>query len=244
MDFTTDDFLGGKIKLKQPKVGCRATSDAVFLGCCAATAAKGQVLDIGCGSGILSLIIAKSVENCTVTGIDIQKDLLDLARENAEMNDVAKTTDFQAVDITKPIPQELKNKQFDYVVTNPPFYEEGFSGACRKDREVAFHSDKELFQTWLTFAVKRVRPKGSLIMIYKADKLADILGILNGRLGNIKVFPLYSGKDKQAGRVIISGVKNSSARLQLFQGLIVHNSDGSFTDTAGQILQGKMPFTF
>ena len=84
--YTIDDFLGGKVKLKQPKVGYRATSDAILVAAAVDAKPHDSVLDVGCGTGIVGLSIAARVRDIYVTGLEIQTQLAALARENAILN--------------------------------------------------------------------------------------------------------------------------------------------------------------
>ena len=81
MKVTIDNFLGGKIQLKQSVLGYRATSDSVLLAS-AVLAKDGQsVLDVGCASGIVSFCLNARIENLKITGVDVQEDLIALAKE-------------------------------------------------------------------------------------------------------------------------------------------------------------------
>jgi tRNA1(Val) A37 N6-methylase TrmN6 len=237
--YSVDDFLGGLVRLKQPKKGLRATSDTVLLAASVPNGATGSLLDMGCGSGIIALSIAKRAKGITALGVDIQEELINLAKENAALNGLSEKAEFQKADIKEK--GLLKGVMFDYVVTNPPFYSESAEYTDTPlTKAVAHHEKNENFlAVWVDFAIKHLKPKGKFIMLHKADRLDDVLSLMSGRLGALTVKPLYSREDKPASRIIVSGVMNSKKALSIEPALIVHNADGSFTEQAESILRGK-----
>ena len=91
--------------------------------------------------------------------------------------------------------------------------------------------------TWVERCLRLVRPKGYLTLIHKANRLDDILIALKPKAGSIIVYPLYSKAEKEANRVIIRAQKGGKGLLSLKSGMIVHKSDGNYTDAAENILR-------
>ena len=234
--YTIDDFLGGLVRLKQPEKGLRATSDAVLLAACVPDSAKGKLLDVGCGVGILALSTAKRAKGITTVGVDIQEELISLAKENAAINELSDRVAFLCQDIMER--GFLKGETFDYVITNPPFYAENPS-ATPLMKAIAHHEGESGFlANWVNFSVRHLKAKGRFIMLHKAERLPEILSLLCEKLGDLSVKPLYSRKGDSASRVIVSGVLNSKKPFRVLPPLIVHESDGAFTQEAKAILMG------
>src|SRR5438552_18366251 len=84
--FTEDRLLGGRIRLKQPAVGYRAAIDPVFLAAAVAVEPHQLVLDVGCGTGAAMLCLAARVPECRIVGLEMQRDLVRLAGDNAILN--------------------------------------------------------------------------------------------------------------------------------------------------------------
>lgn len=80
MDTTIDDFLGGRVRLKQPAKGLRATSDSVLVAAAVPAQSGETILDVGTGNGVIAACLNARVAGLTLTGLDIQEDLLALAR--------------------------------------------------------------------------------------------------------------------------------------------------------------------
>ena len=232
---TTDDFLNGKVKLRQSVHGLRATSDAV-LTAAAVQAKKGHtVLDVGAGNGVIGLCIGARVP-VQVTALEIQENLVQLIQENAALNDrkitVIRMDLFQHTD-------PLKGKQFHHVVTNPPFYDT--TGRARADAEQAkaymanFNLDK-----WLLYCLKHIRAKGTFTMIHRPELLGQILMLLEQRLGGIEIIPIYSKVGQSAKRMIVRGTLGSKKPTQLLPGIVLHTQTDKPTPSATKLLrQGR-----
>ncbi|MCS7179832.1 MAG: peptide chain release factor N(5)-glutamine methyltransferase [bacterium] len=77
---------------------------------------KVKILDIGTGCGNISVILAKNIKNCFITSIDISKKAIEVAKKNAELNDVTKKIKFLISDVFSNI-----KDRFDVIVSNPPY---------------------------------------------------------------------------------------------------------------------------
>ena len=78
---------------------------------------ESRILDIGTGSGCIAISLAQELDQAKVLAIDISRDALDQAKENATLNDA--TVSFQELDILQKLPSI--ETRFDLVVSNPPY---------------------------------------------------------------------------------------------------------------------------
>jgi tRNA1(Val) A37 N6-methylase TrmN6 len=239
-----DDFLGGRISLLQPAKGYRAAIDPVFLAAAVAAAPGQRVLDVGTGVGTAALCLAARIAGLHVVGVDRQRDLVGLARRNAEINGLGDRIDVMVGDLKQP-PVRLAAGTFDHVLANPPFLDSG-RGNRPPDagKAAATVEDETTLEDWLRFCLLMVRPKCSVTLIHRADRLDQVLAALGGRLGDIVIFPLWPGPatapglgEKPAKRVIIRGRKGVAAPLRLAPGLVLHAEGGAFTPGAEAVLR-------
>ena len=81
-----------------------------------------RALDIGTGTGIIPIAIARKIPNIKFVAIDIEKEIIDLAKENAKLNDVENRIDFKKCDIfSDEIEKIFQNNKFDLIISNPPY---------------------------------------------------------------------------------------------------------------------------
>ncbi|HUJ48233.1 MAG TPA: methyltransferase, partial [Rhizomicrobium sp.] len=120
MAVNADEFLGGRILVRQPERGFRSGLDAVMLAAAVPAQAGHRVLELGSGAGVASLCLASRVSACDVTGAEIDPVLVQLGNENSAGNRLADRVRFVAADIAD-LPGGLR-REFDHVFCNPPFH--------------------------------------------------------------------------------------------------------------------------
>ena len=111
-------------------------------------------------------------------------------------------------------------------MTNPPFFDD--SGTLRgpaPERRAAWMADDGL-AAWIGFMSKGVREGGTLTLIHRADRLADILALLGEKCGGIQILPIHPFSDEPAKRVLVRAIKTGKAPLRLLPALVLHDRDG------------------
>ncbi|HEX2449217.1 MAG TPA: methyltransferase [Methyloceanibacter sp.] len=240
---TADDFLGGRITVIQPKSGHRAGSDAVFLAA-AVPARKGElVLDAGSGVGVAGLCLLARVPGIEVTAVEIDAKLCALATKNAARNGCDEKFRIVNADVTSPgkalRAAGLASESYNHVLANPPFHAEGkVRAAPHRGRAVAHVMGEDALSAWMHFFAATTAPKGLLTLIHRPESLGELLHLLEGRFGDIAVFPLFPKDGAAAVRIIVQGRKGSRAGLGLLPGLVLHHADGSYTAEAEAVLRG------
>jgi tRNA1(Val) A37 N6-methylase TrmN6 len=213
------DIFPNKLILKQPIDGFRSGSDALlladyFLKNHSITPQKNAILDMGCGSGAISLSILRENSIASVTGLEIQSDYCNLAMDNASLNNV--TQRFHAIqgDVTQ-IHHIFPINAFDYVITNPPFYHITTGHLSENTgKKIAHHGTIDLIQ-WIRKALYPLKNKGFLIMICRTDRLGDIYNALENRAGNVTIHPIITGKTQSAKRIIIRCQKSAKGGTKI-----------------------------
>ncbi|MBL8659690.1 MAG: methyltransferase [Rhodospirillales bacterium] len=239
-DVTEDTLLDGRIRFRQPASGYRVGIDPVFLAAAVPARNGERVLDVGAGAGAAALCLAARVPGVRVTGLDFERTMVRIASENAKANGMAERVEFFLGNLLTP-PIRLTPASFDHVMANPPYAAEG-SGNPPPDPTKAAATvegaDAGLGE-WLRFCLLMVRPKGTVTLIHRADRLADLLAGLTGKLGDIAIFPLWPTGDgrRPAKRILISGRRGVGGPLAIMPGLLLHEPDGSYTAAADRILR-------
>ncbi len=236
-DHSLDALLGQRLRLRQPRGGYRAGSDAVLLAAAAPARVDEVVLDMGCGVGAVALCLACRCPGVRVIGVDQQASLIDLARENAERNGLDDRIQFYEGRLQR-LPSDMAAQSFDHIVTNPPFYQAGRVRHPTSDAKRQAHVEDELKLTdWLRLCLKRLKPGGSLSVVQRSERLADILSAIADGAGATAIYPLWPGVDQPAGRVIVQTVKGRRSPPRLLPGMIMHEADGRPTEMADAVLR-------
>ncbi len=240
---TTDDFLGGRINIVQPRSGHRAGSDAVFLAAAVPAETGARVLEAGTGVGVAGLCLLARVPDLEVTAVEIDQDLCALARDNAARNGFADRFAGIAADVTAPAKvlrdAGLVREGYDHVLANPPFHAEGAVRAAPEPVRAAAHvMGHGQLARWMRFLTTMAAPKATLTLIHRPEYLSELLALLEGRFGDVAVFPLFPKADAPATRIIVQGRKGSRASLRLLPGLVLHGETGTYTAEAEEVLRG------
>ncbi len=240
-DALSDDaFLGGRLRVLQPKTGYRAATDPVLLAAAVPAAPGEAVLDLGCGVGVAGLCLALRVPGLALWGLELQPAYAALARENALRNGIAAT--ILEGDVARP-PAALRARPFDRVLMNPPWFPPAAPPARDPGRDRAQREDRPL-AAWIDAGLRRLRPGGTLSVIARAERLGDILAALSGRAGSVAVLPLVSRAGRPAGRVIVTAAKGRRGPLALRFPLVLHEGAehagdfDAFTPEASAVLRG------
>ena len=232
-EISEDRFLGGRLVVRQFREGFRAGLDAVLLAAAVPAGAGENVLELGSGAGTASLCLAARVAGVTITGTDIESDLVGLANGNATANGMGERVVFVTVDVLD-LPPDMKC-DYDHVICNPPFH--GSDGETSPDaaRALATQDDGAL-AAWLGVGLKRTASGGTFTAILRADRLGEALTALPQT--GLRIFPLWPRGDEPAKRVLIQVKKGSRAPLALLPGLVLHLPDGAYTAEADAMLRG------
>ncbi|MGE5475729.1 MAG: tRNA1(Val) (adenine(37)-N6)-methyltransferase [Bacteroidales bacterium] len=234
---TEDEFLGGRLVIRQPADGYRAGSDPMFLAASVPAKAGQRVLDLGCGVGTASLCLLARVPGVSVVGLELQPGLAGLARANAAANGFADRLEVAEGCLTEP-PAAVPYQHFDHVITNPPWYEPGTIRPPAAESKAIGHMEEVELAAWLRQAVRFLRSKGRLFVVHRADRLGDILAALNPlRVGEVRVFPLWPRTGKAATRVVVAARKDAKTPLEVLPGLLLHHPDGGYTELADDVLR-------
>jgi len=232
-----DALLGGRVKLLQPTEGYRVAIDPVLLAAAVPATAGDSVLDLGCGVGAAALCLAARVPGCRVTGIEVQRELVRLAGENAARNGVADRVTIMSGDIGHP-PPRLEPGSFGHIMANPPYVvAEAASPSPLPAKAAATVEGAADLAAWVRFALAMARPRGTITFIHRADRLEHLLVQFAGRAGGIVVLPLWPGAGKAAKRVIVHARKDVAAPTLLLPGLVLHEADGRYTAAADAVLR-------
>lgn len=231
--------LNRRVRLYQPVGGFRTSMDSVLLAAACPARPYDRVLDLGCGVGGAGLCVMARVPDIHVTGVEIQADHAALARENAALNGVQDRAEFIAADI-----RHFKtHDRFDQVICNPPYLEVGtHTPSPDAARAIANgHVEEGDIKDWVDAAFENLASGGVMTMIHRADQTDKIIRAMGKRFGAVEIIPLWPHAGEAAKRVIIRAVKDRRSPARIHAGIVLHTTDGAYTDSANSVLRDMAP---
>lgn len=250
-DVTDDAFLGGRVRIQQPRKGYRAGLDAVLLAaaCPLLDGEAGAIIDAGAGVGTVGLCIARRIARACVVLVEREAELAALARANVARNDLAMRVTVVTADLAlggalaheSATASPLAPGRFDHAVANPPFYAAGSGTRGDGTKAAAHQMHPGDLDRWVAFLATVLRTDGSLTMIHEAAALPTVLATLDGRFGALDVLPVAPRAGDPALRILVQGRKGSRRPLRLLAPLILHGEGHSFRPEIDAILRHGAP---
>ncbi len=218
-DLTEDTFLGGRLRIWQPRRGYRAGVDPVLLAAAVAARPGQSVLELGCGAGVASLCLAVRVDGLDLAGIELQPAYAALARRNADVNGIALAVHEGDIRV---MPPALRARQFDHVIANPPYFRSGNRRpAADVGRETALAGPAGPDE-WVAAASRRLKPGGFLALIQHISRLPEVLTACQAHLGSLHAFPVVSRAGHAPQRVILRARKGGRGDFRLAAPIVMH----------------------
>ena len=220
MDITQDGFLGGKLRVSQPKTGYRAGIDPVLLAAACPAKPGEKVLELGCGVGVASMCLMARVPEVRLYGVEILPEYAQIARDNAAQNNFE--FEVQVGDVSaRPTP--FNGHEFHQIIMNPPYFEANSSSISPDAGRASGRAEVVALSHWVDTAAKRLRPRGYLTLIQRVERLPDILASLAERLGSVSVQPLAPRDGRAPHLVLVRARKAGRAAFKLLPTRNLHS---------------------
>lgn len=235
-ELTRDAFLGGRLHLRQPARGFRAGIDSVLLAASVPAKRGDRILELGAGAGVAALCLAARVEGVHIEGIERERSLVVLARENAAANDLAVRVRFHEGDATRP---PAKSEAFDHVMMNPPYNDpaKGTPAPHRGKRKALAECDAAL-TAWIAHARDALKPGGRLTLVFRADRASLLWPLLRDGFGATAMLPLFPDRQRPARRILVAAAKGGTFDLHFAASLTLHAAASKYTPEADALLRG------
>jgi tRNA1Val (adenine37-N6)-methyltransferase len=228
-DETLDAIAGGRLKILQKARGYRFSVDALLLAHFVSLQPGDQVLEMGVGNGIVSLILADRGEKVALTGIDIQEEAVAMAARSTAINGLKHKITLRVVDI-RLVKAAFPQDSFDVVVANPP-YRKIKSGRINFNREkaIARHEIAGTSRDFVQAAGYVLKPAGRACFIYPATRMAELLCALReARIEPKRLRLVYSGPGEAGKFVLLEGVKAGGEELEVLPPLFIYEKKGVY----------------
>jgi len=213
--------------LYQATKGYSYNSDSIFLyDFISSFQPKGKLLDVGCGVGIISLLLTRDF-NINTTIIDKQESMLQYAKRNFSLNNLKSKSylsDFLEFN---------EKEEFDFIVSNPPFYSSSVTQSENEVLNIARYSHHLPIEKFIKKVKTLLKPRGRFIFCYDAKQVDVLLYMLI----KYKIKPevlrfLHSKIDRSSKLVMIMARANSKSMMKILPPLIVFDNNSNYSNEA------------
>ncbi len=198
------------------------------------------ILDIGTGTGIISILLSKKTECKKIYAVEIQKEIADMAKRSIELNDLQNKIEIINDNITN-IENLIEKNLIDAIVTNPP-YKKKNSGIKNENinKLISRHEITASLDDFISNGSKILKDKGSFYMVNRPERLGEIIILFKKyKIEPKKLRMVYPKINSKPNLVLIKGIKNAGEFLDIEKPLIVYNEDNSYTDEILEIYNKK-----
>ena len=231
------DYLGYRgLRIIQNPQKFKFTMDAFLLVGFIEPKAQDRMIDLGSGGGVLPLLIAGEKEVGSILGVEIQPELVVMARRSVALNQLEDKIQIREGDIRE-LPGDLKMNSFDYVVTNPPFFPvaEGLPSANDALALAKFEITCNL-EELIKAAGRLLRGNGKLALIYPAKRLPELFLTLNKfHFTPRKLRLIHPGPFKDANLLLLEASPGVQGALKILPPLVVYDENGQYTPEMNEI---------
>ena len=225
-----DDLIIDGLQIYQRTDMFRFSFDAIALIHFCRFNGRKSYVDLGTGTGVMPLI-GTSLGAGHITGIDINKTLIELAQRSVAHNHKQDMVTMVCGDYRHMSYRDVQDKPFDGVIVNPPFYDcESGAKPTSEERALALHDEHTTLEDVLKAVQSFIKCKGRLWMIYSASRLQYVLHELEAANFQAKRIRFIHGLvDKPAKLVLIEALYQGKAGLVLEPPLIVYEKPNVYT---------------
>jgi tRNA1Val (adenine37-N6)-methyltransferase len=235
-DETLDDLQLKGIHIIQKKEGFRFGVDAVLLANFAKVKKNNSVVDLCSGTGIIPFILAGKTEAKYVTGIELQKEFVEMAMRTSKYNKLEDKVKFVEGDLTN-IKLLKSLEKVDVVTVNPPYKLQNSGIVNINDKNaIARHEIFCTLEDVIIAARLLLKDNGRFFMVHRPERIVDILTLMRKhKLEPKRIRFIHPRPNKAPNIVLIEGQRDGGAFLRIEDPLSVHTEDGDYSEEIKKI---------
>ncbi len=189
-----------------------------------------KILDIGCGNGVIPLILSTKTD-AKIIGVEIQKDVFNLAKESIKINNRENQITIINQDINDYY-KECETDTFDVITSNPPFFKYKETSNINKTdfKTIARHEIKLNLEQLFIIAKKLLKNNGVISIVNRPERFVEVVELMKkNSIEPKRVRFVYPKKNMGANIMLIEGVKNGKPGLKILPPLYSHLENGEYT---------------
>ena len=227
-----DDLEFKNLKIIQNKNGFCFGIDSVLLSDFSKNIKEdSKVLDLGTGTGIISILLCGKTNLREIIGVEVQKEVYDMACRSAKLNDIEDKFKLINENVLN-LENIFENGYFDVIVTNPPYKKQN-TGITNEDNRklISRHEILANLEDFIRVSNKMLKYKGEFYMVHRPERMVDIFALMRKyKIEPKEVRLVFSNEKNPPKMVLIKGVKNGGEYLKFRENLYIYKEDGSYTD--------------
>ena len=220
-----EDLEDKRLKIIQAKDSYHFSVDSILLLNFIRLKNYENIIDLGTGSGIIPLLLFGKKKGLSIYGVEIQKDLADMARRSVELNKLQNGITIIQEDFRN-LKNNFKNQQFDVVVSNPPYISMG-QGKINPsiNKAIARHEIKGDLEDMISVSNYLLKNKGRIYLIYRSAKLIKLVITLKRYGIEPKVIKLIHPRPgENANLVLLEGIKSGKEELKIEDPIFLYSN--------------------
>ena len=236
-----DDLELNNLKIIQNKKGFCFGIDSILLSDFAKELKKNaKVLDLGTGTGIISILLCEKTNLKEIIGIEVQKDVYEMAKRSIKLNGLENKFKIINENILN-LNNVFEKNSIDVIVTNPPYKKEN-TGIINDNQKklISRHEVTANLEDFIKISKDLLKDKGEFYMVHRPERLVDILSLMRKYKIEPKVLRMvYSTENKPPKLILIKGVKNAKEFLKVEKNLYIYDNKGNYTEEIKRIYNKK-----
>lgn len=189
------------------------------------------ILDLCTGNAPVPLVLTTKT-NAKIIGVELQKEVFELAKESVELNDLSEQIELINDNINN-IVTKYETDTFDLITCNPPYFKHSEQSITNDNeiKSIARHEIHMELEDVFKISKKLLKNGGSICMVHRTDRLMEIIEKMkNNNIEPKRIQFIYPKMNSESNLVLVDGRKNGKTGLKVLTPLYVHNEDGSYTD--------------
>ncbi len=210
--------------------------DAVLLSGFAQVKPGEKVIDLGTGTGIIPILLEAKYDGEHYTGLEIQKEMADMAARSVALNGLEKKISIVEGDILK-AGNIFGLARFDVVTSNPPYMNDAHGlKNPGLPKAIARHEILCTLEDVVREASRLLRPGGRFYMVHRPHRLTEIITALRAcKLEPKRMKMVHPYVDKEANMVLIEAVRGGKSMIKVEAPVVVYGEPGVYTDEIYEI---------
>ena len=213
--FSVDDALCAM------KVG----TDGVLLGAWADVSGAVRILDAGCGSALIALMVAQRNAKARITAIDIDEGAINQSVVNVQASPWSERIEVLLADLRT----YSLDEHYDHIVSNPPFFNDSLSSPDEQ-RAVARHSLTLSYDDIVVAALRLLRPGGRLSIVLPAAEAALFRRVAFGRMWLRRQLNIFTHAGEMPKRVLMEFELSAEPIMPKVDDLSVYDTGGEYSE--------------